>query len=58
MKLAPHSINEIGRLTGKQTIAAWAENAEIIEVLRALGVDYVQGYGVSQPQQVQRAAIA
>jgi hypothetical protein len=26
------SINEIGRLTGKQTIAEWAENAEIIEV--------------------------
>ena len=36
----------------------WAENAEIIEVLRGLGVDYSQGYGVSQPQRVQRAAIA
>jgi EAL domain-containing protein (putative c-di-GMP-specific phosphodiesterase class I) len=35
-----------------------AENAEIIEVLRGLGVDYAQGYGVSQPQKVQRAAIA
>ena len=52
------SINEIGHLTGKQTIAEWAENAEIIEVLRGLGVDYAQGYGVSQPQRVQRAAIA
>jgi len=39
-------------------IAEWAENAEIIEVLRGLGVDYAQGYGVSQPQKVQRAAIA
>ena len=47
-----------GHLTGKQTIAEWAENAEIIEVLRGLGVDYAQGYGVSQPQKVQRAAIA
>ena len=28
------------------------------EVLRGLGVDYAQGYGVSQPQRVQRAAIA
>jgi hypothetical protein len=27
-----------------------AENAEIIEVLRGLGVDYAQGYGVSQSQ--------
>ena len=26
--------------------------------LRGLGVDYAQGYGVSQPQRVQRAAIA
>jgi EAL domain-containing protein (putative c-di-GMP-specific phosphodiesterase class I) len=52
------SINEIGHLTGKKTIAEWAENAEIVEVLRGLGVDYAQGYGVSQPQKVQRAAIA
>ena len=52
------SINEIGHLTGKQTITEWAENAEIIEVLRRLGVDYAQGYGVSQPRRVQRAAIA
>jgi EAL domain-containing protein (putative c-di-GMP-specific phosphodiesterase class I) len=52
------SINEIGHLTGKQTIAEWAENAEIIEALRGFGVDYTQGYGVSQPQRVQRAAIA
>ena len=34
------------------------DTAEIIEVLRGLGVDYAQGYGVSQPQKVQRAAIA
>ena len=52
------SINEIGHLTGKLTIAERAENAEIIGVLRGLGVDYAQGYGVSQPQRVQRAAIA
>ena len=29
-----------------------------VEVLRGLGVDYAQGYGISQPQRVQRAAIA
>ena len=50
------SINEIGHLTGKQTIAEFAENAEIINMLRILGVDYAQGYGVSQPQRVLRAA--
>ena len=41
------SINEIGHLTGKQTIAWFAENAEIIQMLASLGVDYVQGYGVA-----------
>jgi diguanylate cyclase (GGDEF)-like protein/PAS domain S-box-containing protein len=50
------SINEIGHLTGKQTIAEFAENVEIIEMLRSLGVDYAQGYGVSQPQRVLKAA--
>ncbi len=52
------SINEIGHLTGKKTIAEFAENAEIVEVLRGLGVDYAQGYGISQPQKVSRASIA
>jgi diguanylate cyclase (GGDEF)-like protein/PAS domain S-box-containing protein len=50
------SINEIGHLTGKQTIAEFAENQEIINMLQSLGVDYAQGYGVSQPQRVLRAA--
>ena len=52
------SINEIGHLTGKQTIAEFAENAEIIEMLTSLGVDYAQGYGVSQPQRVLKSAVA
>ena len=51
------SINEIGHLTGKQTIAEFAENTEIINMLRTLGVDYAQGYGVSQPQRIIRAAV-
>jgi len=50
------SINEIGHLTGKQTIAEFAENAEIIEMLRGLGVDYAQGWGVAQPQRVSHSA--
>jgi diguanylate cyclase (GGDEF)-like protein/PAS domain S-box-containing protein len=50
------SINEIGHLTGKRTIAEFAENLDIINMLRNLGVDYAQGYGVSQPQRVLKAA--
>ena len=50
------SINEIGHLTGKQTIAEFAESVEIINMLRQIGVDYAQGYGVSQPQRVLKAS--
>jgi diguanylate cyclase (GGDEF)-like protein/PAS domain S-box-containing protein len=49
------SINEIGHLTGKLTIAEFAENAEIIQMLTSLGVDYAQGWGVAQPQRVLKA---
>jgi EAL domain-containing protein (putative c-di-GMP-specific phosphodiesterase class I) len=49
------SINEIGHLTGKQTIAEFAENAEIIQMLKNIGVDYAQGYGVAQPQRILKA---
>jgi diguanylate cyclase (GGDEF)-like protein/PAS domain S-box-containing protein len=51
------SINEIGHLTGKQTIAEFAENVEIINMLRSLGVDYAQGYGIASPQRITRAAV-
>lgn len=52
------SINEIGHLTGKLTIAEFAENAEIIQMLAGLGVDYAQGYGIAQPQRVLKAVNA
>ena len=51
------SINEIGHLTGKLTIAEFAENAEIINMLRSMGVDYAQGYGVAQPSRVWRSGL-
>jgi diguanylate cyclase (GGDEF)-like protein/PAS domain S-box-containing protein len=49
------SINEIGHLTGKKTIAEFAENAEIIAMLRGMGVDYAQGYGIDVPKPVTQA---
>jgi diguanylate cyclase (GGDEF)-like protein/PAS domain S-box-containing protein len=52
------SINEIGHLTGKQTIAEFAENPEIIQMLTNIGVDFAQGYGVAQPQRVLKSASA
>lgn len=52
------SINEIGHLTGKRTIAEFAENTEIITMLKGMGVDYAQGYGVAEPQRVLMTQVA
>jgi len=44
------SINELGHAMGKRTIAEFVENQAILEKLREVGVDYVQGYGVARPE--------
>jgi len=44
------SINEIGHVMGMQTIAEFVENDEIKAMLREIGVDYAQGYGIGKPQ--------
>ncbi len=48
------SINEIGQLMGKQTIAEYAENEAILNQLGELGVNFAQGYGVSRPLPIAR----
>ncbi|BAU46966.1 diguanylate cyclase [Sulfurifustis variabilis] len=44
------SINHIGHVLGKRTIAEYVENAEALEELRRLGVDYAQGDGLHAPE--------
>ncbi|MEJ2522744.1 MAG: EAL domain-containing protein [Gammaproteobacteria bacterium] len=46
------SINEIGHLTQKQTIAEFVESDEILTMLRGMGVDYAQGYGIGEPRRI------
>ncbi len=43
------SINQIAHVLGLKTIAEWAENDSIINQLRALNVDYAQGYAIGTP---------
>ena len=43
------AINQIGHVIGLTTIAESVESEAILERLRALGVDYAQGYGVHAP---------
>ncbi|MEO1924950.1 MAG: EAL domain-containing protein [Gammaproteobacteria bacterium] len=44
------SINEIGYVMGMKTIAEFVENDEIKGMLKEIGVDFAQGYGVGKPQ--------
>jgi EAL domain-containing protein (putative c-di-GMP-specific phosphodiesterase class I) len=41
---------EIARQLGKETVAEFVETADVLQVLKKLGVDYVQGYLVGRPQ--------
>jgi diguanylate cyclase (GGDEF)-like protein/PAS domain S-box-containing protein len=43
------SIHQIGKMMGIKTIAEFVENEEIANLLRELGVDYLQGYGIGKP---------
>ena len=46
------SINEIGHVMGLKTIAEFVENEDILERLREVGVDYVQGYAIGKPMPI------
>ena len=43
------SINEIGQVMGMKTIAEFVENEMIKGMLKEIGVNYAQGYGIEKP---------
>jgi EAL domain-containing protein (putative c-di-GMP-specific phosphodiesterase class I) len=43
------SVCEIGHFLGKTVIAEFVQDRETVSVLKDIGVDYVQGYGVERP---------
>lgn len=43
------AINDLGHVMGKKTIAEFVENREICQLLKKMGVDYVQGLGIDEP---------
>ncbi len=43
------SINQVGHVIGIKTIAEFVEDEQTLELLRVIGVDYVQGYVVARP---------
>ena len=47
------SINRIGHVLGQRTIAEFVETPAHVQALRALGVDYAQGYAVAKPRPIE-----
>lgn len=43
------ALHRVCRTVGMRTIAEFVEEPETIEKLRAIGVDYAQGFGISKP---------
>jgi diguanylate cyclase (GGDEF)-like protein/PAS domain S-box-containing protein len=43
------SINQIGHVMGLSTIAEFVENDEIFAILKSIGVNHAQGYGIHKP---------
>ena len=48
------AINQIGHAVGAQTIAEFVEDDATLVVLREMGVDYAQGYGLRLPSPLAR----
>jgi diguanylate cyclase (GGDEF)-like protein len=44
------SINELGQLLGKETIAEYVETLELADELQNMGVNYAQGYAYAKPR--------
>jgi EAL domain-containing protein (putative c-di-GMP-specific phosphodiesterase class I) len=44
------SINDIGHVLGKKTIAEFVENQVILQTLNGLQVDYAQGFFTGKPK--------
>jgi diguanylate cyclase (GGDEF)-like protein len=45
-----HAITEMSHSMGKRVIAEYVESIEIFNLLKALGVDFAQGYYIAKPQ--------
>jgi len=44
------SINRIGHVMRLKTIAGWVENAQTLQLLENMGIDYAQGFWLAEPQ--------
>lgn len=50
------SINDIAHVMGKKTIAEFVENEKILQMLQEIGVDFVQGFYIGKPSELDTIA--
>lgn len=48
-RLFVRAIVQVARELGLETVAEFVESREVLEILREIGVDYVQGYHIGKP---------
>ena len=51
-------VNKIGHAMGLKTIAEFVERDTSLELLTEIGVDFAQGYGISEPKPFLRSRAA
>ena len=44
------SMNEVAHATGKKTVAEFVKNQDILDAIKAIGIDYAQGYHIGKPE--------
>jgi diguanylate cyclase (GGDEF)-like protein len=47
------SINDLAHFLGQKTVAECVEHLEIVPALREIGIDYLQGWGIGMPRELQ-----
>ncbi len=52
------AVCHIGRAIGATLIAEWVESEALLERVKALGIDYAQGYAVAKPQPLTLLGVA
>ncbi len=51
------SISEIAKFMDRLTVAEYVENDEILAVVKRLGIDYAQGFGIEKPKPIDEIVV-